>query len=234
MKKLLFALMLLYSAANADDIFKGVRGPTKVQADERVMLSGSNGVETLANTLLLKYWDGKELGLFGYGAMSYKSNKNVSGFSDLTLAAGPRFTIGNFNSIDYAAVVLPIGSEGISNERTDMKIGSFNTMLSQDNSYGIDAVVEYTITGANNKGANLPNELYSSLMIEGKLDDNLRAAAGMTRLDKDDGKNLVNVRAILRYIPGKTWHAELVLDKTLHSFSIPQTTNAAIFVRYNL
>lgn len=230
------ALVLLsaisLSKASADDIYKGVRGPTRVQADGRMVFSKSNETLTLANTLVMKYWDGEELGLFGFGTMSYKHNKDVSGFSDVTLGIGPRAARGIFNTIDYVAATLPTGSNETSNHRVDFKIGSANTLLFTE-SLGIDAFVEYTFTGTDSKGINPPNELYLSILSEAGISGNLRAAFGVTRSNRTDGKNAMNLRAILRYIPGKAWHPEVVLDRTISSSGIPETTNMGIFVRYN-
>jgi len=97
------------SIAKADDIFKGVRGPTKFQLDGRLTYSkNERNIESLTNNFILKYWDGEgaDAGKFAFINLPYRlatfPNSNV-GFGDITLGAGPRGKIQELNYVDSIA-----------------------------------------------------------------------------------------------------------------------------------
>lgn len=67
LRNYLFLALASLSIAKADDIFKGVKGPTNFQLDERVTYSrNERNIETITTNLILKYWDGNEIGRWGF------------------------------------------------------------------------------------------------------------------------------------------------------------------------
>ncbi|HLC66083.1 MAG TPA: hypothetical protein VJK52_00405, partial [Candidatus Nanoarchaeia archaeon] len=61
------ALLCAAASASADDIYKGVRGPTTVQSDTRVAYAeNSAGVQSQTATEIVKLWTGKQHGWWGF------------------------------------------------------------------------------------------------------------------------------------------------------------------------
>lgn len=51
----------------ADDFFKGMRGPTLFQMDNRFSyINQDNDVESYGGNMILKYWDGQTLGKWAF------------------------------------------------------------------------------------------------------------------------------------------------------------------------
>lgn len=231
-KKLVyFSLIILalatYSSnkAYADDIFKGVSGPTNFQIDEKVFyLHNKKGTKTITNNLMLKYWDTKKLGVWAYISLPYKFVSSIkgsrNGISDVLLGFGPRGKIkmGDIGSIDYfshLALTFPTGDSGsdipLGNGRYDTRGGLIATYLTPDRKYEADISLEYIITGKNNRGQNSPNQKYAGFLVGGKIIDEMRIAAGIT--DLFDGKEHNNYfRIVLRLIFSKYSHIETIGD----------------------
>lgn len=232
--------------ASADAIFKGVRGPTEWQLDERVTYSTNDrNVTAFANTFILKYWDGKETGKWFFAIVPYKHidapNGEATGVGDITLGFGPRGTIGNTHFLTYGGITLPIGSTetipALGTGRYDLKIGSSVTYLTPGKGFEIDGSLEYALTGENKQGVNPPNELAAGFVIGGKI-GTFRTAAGLTGVVKTDGENkgdhAVNLRGILRYVASPKFHFEVIGDRTILNENMPKATSVTGIMRYNL
>ena len=200
--------------ASAGDIFFGVRGPTDYQADARVVYSNKEDeknkekrVDAITNQFLFKYWDGDDLGKFMFVDIPYKLT-----YSSGELSHG----LGNISA--------GIGPRG--------RAGSFNfiSYLALE----IDGSLECKITGQSN-GKNPPNEIPAGLVVGGRIFiDEIRAAAGITALLKDNSDYLINSRAVIRYMPSQAFHFELIGDAGIKNKNIPQNFSATLLMRYNL
>ena len=227
-------LTSLYSGkATADDFFKGLRGPTNWQLDERIGYSkNEKGVESLTNNLIFKYWDGDKQGMFGFVNIPYKfvhSSKSFdNGLGDITLGMGPRGRIENFHWVTYGALTFPSGEKNIGNDRLDAKVGATATYLMFDKRYEIDGSFEYNFTGNN-----APDEINSGVLVGKKVNDKIRVGTGLTGLVKTDGSNVVNSRSILRYTFSPKLHIEVVGDLGLTSENIPKSKSISLYIRRN-
>ncbi|MBW2991181.1 hypothetical protein KY348_05770 [Candidatus Woesearchaeota archaeon] len=217
------------SVVNADDISKGMRGPTNWQIDERVFyLKNQQGLESLTNTLFFKCWDNTK---WGFAIASYKWGSSGKGTTDITLGGGPQFTSGNFYFLPYAAITLPTGE--LSNQRFDEKIGVLATYLNDNKKFEVDLALQYAFTGKNNQGINPPNELYVGMVSGGKLTSKIRGVAGVTVLRKDNSDYLLNLRSVLRYTFSRAVHIELVGDMSISSNNIPKKKDVGLQLRWN-
>ena len=229
------------NSARADDLLKGVRGPTKVQFDERIVGSeNENDVETITNALVVKYWDGNKLGKFGFINIPYKfvSTQNHSnyGLGDISLGVGARGTTGNLHWFSYLAATFPTGDKEekppLGAGRFDNRLGLIGTYLSPDKAYELDVTLELTLTDENN-GSDTPNEFYAGLLAGGRVFSKERAGIGFTLSGKDNGDYLLNLRGVGRHTFSPKLHAEVVADTSLYSYNMPKVTSGGIFFRYN-
>lgn len=232
----IFTLTTILGSAYADDIFKGIRGPTNWQVDGRAFyLKRPNGLEALTNTFVLKYWDGKTSGKWGFLNASYKSTNGPDGPSngtmDITLGGGPRFSTNNLHFSPYFALTLPTGELG--NQRYDEKIGLLATYLTSNKKFEVDVASQYTFTGKDKEGINLPNELYIGLVIGGKITDKIRSVAGFTAKRKGDGDYLLDIRSVIRYTFSKHVHVELVGETSVANRNIPKKKDVGLQFRWN-
>lgn len=227
---------------HADDILKGVKGPTNLQIDYRVSLSkNEKNIETIANDVILKYWDGDKFGKWGFVNTPFKyidsSSGSDKGLSDISVGFGPRGRIDNFHWLSYLAFTFPTGdSEGeiqLGNGRLDTKIGLIPTYLFNNGTYEIDSLLEYNFTGENKKGINPPNVVYGGLLFGRKITDKLRLAIGFTDLIKENGDYSLSSRSVLRHTFSSTLHLELVGDIGVKSKNMPQSNSLGIYIRYN-
>ena len=230
------------SIAKADDIFKGVRGPTKFQLDGRLTYSkNERNIESLTNNLILKYWDGDKLGLWGFLNLPYKninsSNKSSEGFGDISLGIGPRGRINNFYWCSYAGFTFPTGDEKsnpvLGNGRLDTKIGLLETYITSDKKYEIDGMVEHNVTGKNGSGVNPSDETYIGILGGGKITKKLRLATGFTDLIKSNSDYIANWRIVLRYTASPKLHFELVGDKGIDGHNVQKSTGIGVYMRNN-
>ena len=226
--------------AKADDIFKGVKGPTNFQADTRAIYSkNERNIESLTNNLILKYWDGDstDIGKWAFVNLPHRTIKSQdgsnTGFGDVTLGVGPRGKIQDLNYFLYGALTIPTGNSKLSNNRYDIRAGTFVTYLTKDEKLGIDGALEYNFTGKNNLGVNPPNEFYSGILAGGVISDRIRFATGLTNLVKGNGDFILNSRSVLRYTFSPSIHFELVGDFGIDNKNIPKSNNFGVFVRYN-
>jgi len=229
--------------ASAGDIFFGVRGPTDYQADARVVYSNKEDeknkekrVDAITNQFLFKYWDGDDLGKFMFVDIPYKltysSGELSHGLGNISAGIGPRGRAGSFNFISYLALEFPTDESKSSG--LNARMGAFATYFMLDRKMEIDGSLECKITGQSN-GKNPPNEIPAGLVVGGRIFiDEIRAAAGITALLKDNSDYLINSRAVIRYMPSQAFHFELIGDAGIKNKNIPQNFSATLLMRYNL
>ncbi len=216
------------SSALADDIFKGVRGPTTWQLDEKIIYSkNEENLEILTNNIILKCWDGDKFGKWGFISLPYKlvSSKKGSknGLCDISIGIGPRGRIDNFNWFLYGALTLPTGNSGLSNKRYDKKIGFLLTYLSTNKKFEVDGSLEHNFTRAKSIG----------LLVGGEITDKIRFATGFTNMIRENGDYLLNSRSVVRYKVSRKLHFEVVGDLGIDSKNVLKGKNLSLFVRYN-
>jgi hypothetical protein len=222
--------------ANAQSVFNGMRGPTDFQLDDRAgytLREAKNGkeTETLANNTILKYWNGKEKGIFGFVSIPQKEvrleEKESRGIGDIAIGIGPRFEVpikeSKLSVLSYAGPVLPTGDKKVSpalgSGRRDYKAGLFGTLTDATKKYEADFSLDYTLT----EGEKVSDESSAGLVLGGRINNPLRAVVGGYANYKVDGANekdyTLNGRVNLRYTPlgslGKRMHFELWADKFL-------------------
>lgn len=239
LKKYIFGGALVLSSlsiAKADDIFKGVKGPTNFQVDKRIQYSKNDkNIEVLTNNLILKYWDGDNLGLFGFANFPYKKINDNNGFGDFTIGFGPRARVNDLHFLSYISLTCPTGdfNKNLGNGRYDKKIGLFTTYLNKSNGYDINNVVEYNFAGINEKGITSPNELYLALFSGKEISDKLRIGLGLTDLIKQNYDYDLRFRALVRYTASKLLHFELIGELPVSTKNISKNKGVGVFMRYN-
>lgn len=235
--------LFTFNTIQADGIFRGVKGSTDFQIDNRLSYSSnSKGIETLTNNLILKYWDGDKLGLFGFANIPYgianSPTSGSNGIKDITLGVGPRGTIGNLHFLSYISSTFPTGSTdskpALGNGRTDVKLGIAGTYFINNKSLELDAVVERNFTGNTPSGNNVPNEIYVGFMAGGEVLRDVRAGVGITHLDKDDNSKSTGIFANFRYTISKYLHFELKGEKTIGTNNLPNNQGIMGIIRLNL
>jgi len=234
---------LLFSlTTNADDIYKGVKGPTNWQLDSRISYSkNQRKVRTTTLNSILKYWDGDKFGLFGFLNLPYKNVDaldNSMGFGDISLGIGPRGRLDDFHLISYTSFILPTGDEEskptLSNGRLDTKLGLLGTYFTNDRKYEVDSTIEYNFTGENSSGVNPPNETYIGMLGCREITKRLRFATGFTGLIKNNGDYSTNWRSVSRYTISPRLHFEFTIDKGIRNKNIPKSTGIGAYMRSNL
>lgn len=234
--------LLPFQKASADDIYKGMRGPTNWQLDYRVSyFENEQKIKATTGNLILKYWDGDEFGWFGFCNLPYKNidapSSSSLGFSDISAGFGPRGRLDNLHWSSYISFTFPTGDDeskpALGNGRLDTKIGLLGTYLTTDKRYELDGVVERNFTGENDSEINPPNETYIGLLGGGAVMENLRFVTGATSLVKDNGDYMTNWRAVLRYTVSPKLHFELVGDRAIDGHNMSESTGIGFYVRYN-
>ncbi len=234
------ASLLFVNPSYADDIFKGVKGPTNWQIDERVGYSKNERARTLTNRVILKYWDGDGFGKWGFVSVPYKStsSQNVSrkGLGDIILGGGPRGRTNNLNWFLYGALSLPTGdSEGkisLGKGRNDKKVGGLVTYLTSDKKFEIDGSLEYNFTGKDREGHNPPDELSAGIVAGGRTTKKTRFVTGLRNISRD-GDYLLTSISVFRYTFSPAIHTEFVVDIGLKSKNIPKKNSLSVYLRYN-
>lgn len=185
------------------------------------------------NNLILKYWDGKDKGVFAFASLPYKEvtsgeSKN-NGLGDISFGIGPRFEIklgkNKLGLQTYLGTILPTGDNkskpSLGTGRHDYKAGLFGTLLNGSKKYEADFSFDYNLT----EGRKVSNDISSGLVLGGRVNNNLRLVAGPLFNYKDEGKNngdfTLSGRLNSRYTPsgelGKKVHFELWYDKSLRT-----------------
>ncbi len=254
LRKLALTGLAICSLANsyADSIYRGMRGPTTWQADFRVGYrekTNAIGVKTKAAiiTPILKYWDGRESGKWGFVALPYKNldseRKQSEGIGDLVIGGGPRGTIklekGTFNYLSHLVATIPTGDSStvptFGTGKVDLKAGFATTIITNDKTKELDASIEVTRTGKNKTS----NEIYVGFMVGGKTSTNTRTTTGFKGSykigGKNDGNNLITWTSAFRYIlPPKTnSHLEFWGDLDISRKGMPKGAGITGMIRYN-
>ncbi len=256
---ILGATILSPTTMNADDILKGVKGPTNWQLDLRESYTQKTDSKktittTTTNNDVIKYWSGDKLGLFGFiNIPTYKTininNSKSNGFGDLTFGLGPRGRIdlrsGSFNFLSYLGASIPTGNSkytpALGNGRTDLKAGFFTTTLSADKIFEFDTSFEYTSAGKNHKNIRGLDEITAGAIVGTKLTENnlARIGVGFTSKYRETSSNkwdyVYGPRIVLRITPEKkNWHFELIADYDLASKNMPKGYSGTAQIRINL
>ena len=141
--------LLQSQKVNADDIYKGVRGPTNWQLDFRgSYFENEQRIKTITSNVLLKHWDGDKFGLWGFLNLPYKwintPDKSSNGLGDISFGIGPRWKIKNSHWLSYVGLIFPTGDEKskpvLGNGGLDAKIGLLGTYLTNDKKYELDLI----------------------------------------------------------------------------------------------
>lgn len=244
--------------ALADDILKGLRGPTDWQFEGQCAYSGSKKedktVTTVKNALTVKYWNvmardrnGNDIGIRGFATVPWKRvcspNGCNSGWADATLALGVRGTlqlggIGSFHTFFYGGGVIPMGETRgkvpLGNGRYDGKAGWMWTLLSAGRKLEMDGVAERTFNGKNKQGAKSHDETYGGLLIGGEIAKNTRAATGPTALWKENKDSSFGWRAVFRHDPSKKYQLGIWAEKSIRTINMPRETRGGVYARCNL
>ncbi|HBA27580.1 MAG TPA: hypothetical protein DCY98_09365 [Nitrospinae bacterium] len=235
--------IILSSNVYADEITKGVRGPTLWQIDDRIIYNKTTiNVEATTNNFILKYWDGDGFGKWGFVSLPYKfinSQKGTDdGLGDMAAGFGPRGRIDNYHYFLYGAVTFPTGDtekkNALGNGRYDARLAWLSTYFIADKRFEIDWIIEYTYTGENKKRVNPPDEIYiGGPLIGGKITDRIIFITGVTDLIKDNGDFLLNSSSHIRYTVSKGLHFQLVGNFGIDNKNIPKGNGVSLFIRIN-
>ncbi len=241
--------------AGADSIYKGVRGPTNWQLDERIGYAerdtSPSKTTTAAENTILKYWSGDKTGIFGFanipGKYTEKGENSSSGIGDIALGIGPRGkldfgTHGSLNFLSYAGLTLPTGDDlskpSLGTGRLDERVGLFATYLSQNKKFETGASFEYTFTGEDRFGRKASDELALGIVSGGEVAKNLRMVGGLTGIVKQGGKNdgdySIGPRVNIRYTFSPRMHAELIADYFPFERNMPSGLTITALARFNL
>ena len=187
------SLLFPFQKTSADDIYKGVRGPTNWQLDSRVSyFENEQRIKTTTGNLILKYWNGNKFGLWGFCNLPYKNintlDKSSKGFGDISLGIGPRGRLNNFHWFSYVGFTIPTGDNKskptLGNGRLDTKIGILGTYLTPNKKYELDCMIEHNFIGKNNSEVNFPNEPYMGILVGREIPKKLKLATGLTSIIK--------------------------------------------------
>lgn len=227
-------LIMTYHAAKADDFTKGMKGQTNEQADMRSTYSiNEKSLVSRTQNLIGKYWDKK---IWAFVNVPYKSVNGSQGLGDISAGIGPRCDIDSLHVLTYAGVNIPTGNftQGLGNGRVDGKAGIYATYFNGQKNFDVDLANEYTMTGENHKGINLPNEFYSGIFVAKGITPQLRLGAGLTSTFKGSGDNEVKSRLGVRWTFSKKFHMEILYDKTLGRKNIPYSNSVQFIARCNI
>jgi hypothetical protein len=224
------AAIMLSQAAKADDIFKGMKGPTDWQLDSRVSYSSTGQTRTATQTEILKYWDSKK---FCFASIPYRhieAQVVKEGVGDVAVGCGPRGTIGQLHFISYAGTVFPSHS-AVSNERRDIRTGIFSTYLTKSRKLEFDLSAEYFLTGESH-GKNAPDEFHAGFVTGGQLFPKIRLAGGITTTVRDHGYR-AGAKLVGRYTFSPRFHMQLAGTKDFATEEIPASKGLELIGRYN-
>lgn len=237
---LALASLMPVQNVHADGISRGMRGPTNLQLDSRLSYAENDlNVKTMTENMILKYWDGKEFGLFGFVNMPYKyintPTGSSTGLGDINLGAGPRGQRGDFHWLSYVGITIPAGDvaskPALGNGRIDEKISIAGTYVGKG--YEINGVLEHTFTGKNNSGITPPNETSIGIVGGREFTPGLKVAAGLTSTIKTNSDYVLTARAVARYTISPKFHIEVMLDKGIVGHNLPRSIGGGLYVRYN-
>ena len=234
--------LIPFQKISADDIYKGIRGPTSWQLDSRVSyFENEHKSNTTTGNIILKYWKGDEFGLISFLNLPYKNinslGKSSIGVGDISLGCGPRGRLDNFHWISYVSTTFPTGDDKskptLGNGRLDIKTGLLGTYITSDKRYELDGIVERNFTGKNDSGLNSSDETYIGILGGREITKKLRFVTGTTCLVKDNGNYITNWRVIIRYTVSPKLHFELAGDKGIDGYNVPKSTGIGFYMRNN-
>lgn len=201
--------------AYAADPGNGMRGPTTTQVDVREN-QGTGKKNESSQTLILKYWDGRESGNWAFLSIPYNS-----GFSKINIGGGPRGTehlqIGDFHWLSYAALGIPTNSH----DKLDAKFGGLFTQKFPNSNFQIDANIEAKVAPYFN--------LSGGIMPSVALGDSNRIGIGY----EYDQKSGDSIRGAFQFKTGKSSHAVLIISEGING-KTNGTTNYTLIFRQNL
>lgn len=219
--------------SHADDITKGMRGPTNWQVDLRTNYNNNSvNTQTLGTNVILKYWDGQKIGKWGFISVPYKyqfnENSSNNGFGNIVFVGGPRGTIKDLHWFSYLGLSTPTGKEGIGNKRWDIKSGALFTKLFENGKYELDGAIDYTIAEGD-----LPNKLYAGLLFAGSITNKAKVGLGITTLQLENGKSISNIKGVIRKGIKPNLFYEILGSRTIQSEDIPGGYSLEAQLRYN-
>jgi hypothetical protein len=208
-------LVLTSSNAQADDLFKGVRGPTPWQLDIRYQHSRTEDDSKSTALSILKYWDGDKIGKWFFAVLPYEIRRE-GGFNSVSAGGGLRGRVDNLNWISYSSVSkTQDGFKG--------NVGAFFTLFFQDKEYEVTGSVDYGI----NDGT-----LNMGFVAGGNITDRIRLAPGF-KISRNEGDYAVANRWAFRYTFSRSAHFELLQDFGVKSEGNPKTVESVALMRYN-
>lgn len=211
--------------AKADDIFKGMRGPTSSQIDVRVGQRQDESVSATSGNLILKHWTGDEQGYWGFASLSHQAISSPLGThsnENLTLGAGRRGTIGKFHFLSYAGATLPIGEKDV---RPSPRAGLFGTYLTQR--HDLDFAIEQAWRH------DAPDILSGGILLGRRIDDRFRIGAGATGKMLSNDNYALGARAVLRYTQSPKLHFELIGDRDVSTHGLSSGKSFTLLGRLN-
>lgn len=230
--------------ANADDFFKGTRGPTLIQMDNRFFWSDTDThVEQYGANVILKYWDGTSFGKWTFINLPVKTvetpSGRASGFADLTVGAGPRFTLESLrlHALTYVGGVFPTAVDttpALGNDRYDLKAGTLLTWLSLNSTYDANLAVERTFAGVSGE-TDPSDESYAGFFLGRALIPSVRAGAGMLGWANDEGDYRLDAKIMARwdFLPKRAF-LELGFWHTVEERDTPSRSVGELQIRFNL
>jgi hypothetical protein len=207
------SMLLVPSNAHADDLYKGVRGPTPWQLDLRFGHSANEEESRSTALSVLKYWDGDEIGGWGFVALPYALVPK-SGLSGFSIGGGLRGRIKNFHFLSYSKFTRSQG-------KYKSNIGAFFSTFSQDGKYEITGSVDYGIND---------HTLNAGFVAGGNITERIRLAPGF-KVTKNKEGYVVDNRWVLRYTHSKKLHFEVLQDFGLGNSQRYSTT---VLARINI
>ncbi len=232
-------LLCFHARGSASDLFIGVKPPFLWQLDQRISyFRNEEDLERINEQITLKYWDGDQLGKWGFLHVPYqfvRKDETQHGFGDMSFGIGPRGKFSELHWFLYGGLKLPTGEarEGLGSDSFDFKLGLFSTYLTENKKFEVDFSLEYLIGGEKRAGGNQPDELLSGFLIGAKITEKIRFGTGITATVKDYDAYLLNSRAVLRYTFSPSLHTELVGDFGLESKDLSKGMGIGLFLRYN-
>lgn len=226
-------------SGRASDLFIGVKPPFLWQLDQRISYSrNEEDVERINGQLMLKYWDGDQLGKWGFLHVPYQlvhKDETQHGFGDVSFGIGPRGKFSKIHWFLYGGLKLPTGEarKMLGSDTFDFRFGLFSTYLTENKKFEADFSLEYLVGGEKRGGSQQPDELLSGFLVGGKITEKIRLGTGITATAKDYDSYLLNSRIVLRYTFNPSLHTELVGDFGLESKDLPKNIGVGLFLRYN-
>jgi hypothetical protein len=218
---------LLALPAQADDIYKGLKGPTPWQLDTRAAhITDEKGMHGTVSTAIFKYWDKH---LWAFAGSQYRATTSGSGVNNavgtVTLGGGPRIAYGHVGALPFVALTLPTTNDG---RRAGVRTGVAATYLSPKQHVEVDVSVEHSWTPTQTT----TRHEHTYGIIAGGGSKRVRAAAGITAQAGPAGYS-IGSRVVGRYTFSPTLHVELLDTVDIHTKGIAKSNRLEFILRYN-